>query len=93
MMVKRFLIGLLVALCSSVMICAAQENVTLEVDSIVVAPATVDTLAVRLDSVAMALDSIPFKERWKKQIFRQGWNINDTSILYPKFIDFCFKIM
>ncbi len=91
MMVKRFLIGLLVALCSSVMICAAQENITLEVDSIVVAPATVDTLAVRLDSVAMALDSIPLKERWKKQIFRQGWNINDTSILYPKFIDFCFK--
>ena len=63
MMVKRFLIGLLVALCSSVMICAAQENVTLEVDSIVVAPATVDTLAVRLDSVAMALDSIPLKEQ------------------------------
>jgi len=31
------------------------------------------------------------KNAWKRKIFRHGWSINDTSIVYPPVLDFGFK--
>ena len=31
------------------------------------------------------------KNAWKRRIFRHGWSINDTSIVYPRVLDFGFK--
>ena len=52
-----------------------------------------DTLSLQ-DTVArvveMPLDTsaIVDKNAWKKRIFRRGWNINDTSIVYPRVLNF-----
>ena len=97
MMLKRLIIWIVAAVFGNVMMYAAGpfplEGDSLDVnllhnDSII---ATLEPAAIHLDSIQAALDTIPLKDRWKKQIFRQGWNINDTTIKYPKFIAFCFK--
>ena len=31
------------------------------------------------------------KDEWKRRVFRHGWSINDTSIVYPKAINFGVK--
>ena len=97
MMLKRLIIWIVAAVFGNVVMYAAGpfplEGDSLDVnllhnDSII---ATLEPAAIHLDSIQAALDTIPLKDRWKKQIFRQGWNINDTTIKYPKFIAFCFK--
>ena len=49
-----------------------------------------DSLAMRLDSVAALIDSAELNDKahWKRVIFRHGWSINDTSIVYPPVMDF-----
>ncbi len=32
------------------------------------------------------------KDIWKQRIFRHGWSINDTTIVYPRALDFGFKV-
>ena len=38
-----------------------------------------------LDSCVIDVDD---KDVWKKKIFRHGWSINDTTIVYPKVLNF-----
>ena len=56
-------------------------------DTVMTVPA--DTLPVLADigTLAVTADSLD----WKKRIFRKGWNINDTSIRYPLFLDVCAR--
>ena len=72
-----------------------QPMVTGAVDTVGVRLDTVgmrlDSVSVRLDSVAAQLDSMNDKRHWKKVIFRKGWSLNDTSIHYPKVLDFGAK--
>ena len=51
----------------------------------------IDSLASRLDSVSARMDSVKDKDHWKRVIFRHGWSINDTSIVYPPVLDFGVK--
>ena len=51
----------------------------------------IDSLASRLDSVSARMDSVKDKDHWKRVIFRHGWSINDTSIVYPPVLDFGAK--
>ena len=37
------------------------------------------------------MDSVDAKDHWKRVIFRHGWSINDTSIIYPPVLDFGVK--
>lgn len=48
-----------------------------------------DSIACRLDSVALQMDTMDAANHWKRVIFRKGWSINDTTILYPKVLDAC----
>ena len=60
-----------------------------ETDSIAVSlPQQADSIVTRLDSVWAHLDTIALKDRWKHQVFRHGWSINDTAIVYPRAVDF-----
>ena len=43
------------------------------------------------DTIKFQLDTINTTSYWKDRVFRRGWNINDTSIVYPKFLDFCVR--
>ena len=45
-------------------------------------------LATPIDTVIAIVDD---KEAWKQRIFRHGWSINDTTIVYPKVLDFGVK--
>ena len=57
-----------------------------------------DSIALRLDQIAQRLNvqegaSVPTdepnpKDHWKKVVLRKGWSINDTSIVYPRVLDF-----
>ncbi len=54
-----------------------------------------DTLSVSDTGPSLVLpaDTTPTvdKDAWKRQIFRKGWSINDTSIVYPRVLDFGAK--
>ena len=56
-----------------------------------------NNVASRLDSVASYMDSLSVARDtdklryWESVIFRHGWSINDTSIVYPPVLDFGFK--
>ena len=56
-----------------------------------------NNVASRLDSVASYMDSLSVARDtdklryWESVIFRHGWSINDTSIIYPPVLDFGFK--
>lgn len=56
-----------------------------------------NNVASRLDSVASYMDSLSVARDtdklryWESVIFRHGWSINDTSIVYPPVFDFGFK--
>ena len=57
-----------------------------------------DSIALRLDQIAQRLnvqegasvttDEPNPKDHWKKVVLRKGWSINDTSIVYPRVLDF-----
>ena len=42
----------------------------------------------RLDSVAAQIDSVNDRDHWKRVVLRRGWSINDTTIRYPRVLDF-----
>ena len=46
-----------------------------------------DTVA-RVVEMPLDTSAIVDKNAWKKRIFRRGWNINDTSIVYPRVLNF-----
>lgn len=48
-----------------------------------------DSIITHLDSVAAQLDTLDAADRWKRVIFRKGWSINDTTIVYPRFLNAC----
>ena len=50
-----------------------------------------DTIAVTALSDSVLLEDIDVKNAWKKRIFRHGWSINDTTIVYPRALNFGFK--
>lgn len=51
---------------------------------------SINTIA-PIDTIA-SIDSIRnSKDYWKQVIFRQGWSINDTTIRYPKVLNFGVK--
>ena len=69
---------------------------SLVTDSLITDSLISDTLSLkRSDSVAlgMPLDSsvVDVKNAWKQRIFRHGWSINDTTIVYPPVLDFGVK--
>ena len=45
-------------------------------------------LATPIDTATIDIDD---KDAWKQRIFRHGWSINDTTIVYPKVMDFGVK--
>lgn len=45
-----------------------------------------------VDTTYLQPDSTKGDDYWKQRIFRHGWSINDTTIKYPKFLDFSFKM-
>lgn len=49
-----------------------------------------DSVASYMDSLSVARDTDKFRY-WESVIFRHGWSINDTSIVYPPVLDFGFK--
>ena len=85
--IKRFFALLLMVAASALVLLAEEpdslvQRLPLQGDSVTVT---------RLDSLWAHLDTIDLKDRWKHQVFRHGWNINDTAIVYPKFINFGVK--
>ena len=97
-MKRRLVILLLMAIMACVAWCdtlseapVVADTVTAVVDTVADCRPVVDGLAVRLDSVEAALDSINDRQRWKRQILRRGWSINDTTIIYPPVLDFGAK--
>ena len=44
----------------------------------------IDSLTMRIDKMVQRRDSLDQEEYWKQVIFRRGWSINDTSIVYPR---------
>ena len=51
----------------------------------------IDTAIVNVvDSIDVNID-VDDKGAWKRRIFRHGWNINDTTIAYPKVLNFGVK--
>ena len=85
--IKRFFTLLLMVAASALVLMAEEpdslvQRLPLQGDSVAVA---------RLDSLWAHLDTIDLKDRWKHQVFRHGWSINDTAIVYPKFINFGVK--
>lgn len=52
----------------------------------------IDSLTTRIDKMVQRRDSLDQEEYWKQVIFRRGWSINDTSIVYPPVLDFGFKV-
>jgi len=102
-MKKKLLILFLMAMTACVAWCDALEwrpismadSVALAPDSVTLTPdsaaMTLNGTIARLDSVVAHQDSVPDKDRWKKVILRRGWSINDTTIKYPKVLNFGFK--
>ena len=73
------------------------------IDSITVTPlvcdsmtwASVDTMTAAKPSMTAedlsGIDGEDAKDQWKKVIFRHGWSIKDTTIIYPPVLDFGVK--
>lgn len=78
-MIKRLAILLMIAMTA----CLAWAGEVLEP-----LPIAGDSVVTPFDSVAVRLDSVRDKDYWKRVIFRRGWSINDTTIVYPKVLDF-----
>ena len=45
----------------------------------------------RLDSMAALIDSVNDRDHCKRVVLRRGWSINDTTIRYPRVLDFGVK--
>ena len=50
-----------------------------------------DSLVMHIDKMIAKRDSVDDLDRWRRVIFRHGWSINDTSIVYPPVLDFGAK--
>lgn len=61
------------------------DTLATPIDSLVPRPAEV---LPPLDSVGVRIDSVRPKDYWKRVILRRGWSINDTTIRYPRVLDF-----
>jgi len=103
-MMKHVLILLLLSWCVSITSHASVILPINPIDTIETTVATIDTMTVpavaTIDSMAtpaiarvdtLVLQEVPDKDAWKKKIFRRGWSINDTSIVYPPVLNFGFK--
>ena len=51
----------------------------------------IDSLVMHIDKMTTKKDSVDDLDRWRRVIFRHGWSINDTSIIYPPMLDFGVK--
>jgi hypothetical protein len=51
----------------------------------------IDSLVMHIDEMTTKKDSVDDLDRWRRVIFRHGWSINDTSIIYPPMLDFGVK--
>ena len=58
---------------------AAAADVNCEGDTLVDLPSQLG------DTIRFQLDTVNTTSYWKDRVFRHGWNINDTTIVYPKF--------
>ena len=85
MMLKRTVILLMLAWlgCS---LSLADDFQTLAPDDTIAQEVTVFEPVMLTDS--SVLDA---KDAWKRRIFRKGWSINDTTIVYPPVLDFGVK--
>jgi len=104
-MKARWIISLLMVITASLAWCNSMYSPQATVHDD--ATAWTDSIDLKVKSIARQLDSIQAslngmkartdstddtKDRWKRIIFRRGWSINDTSIVYPPVIDFGFKV-
>lgn len=81
-MIRRIATLCLIAVFACLM--SRADELPLMTDSVSPLPCVADTIPMLLDSTAL-------ESNWKQRIFRHGWNINDTTIKYPKFLDLGFK--
>lgn len=92
-MIRRFLILLLLAWWGYSTSLADDMPLITPLDS-VENITTIDTIATIASIASMdsiILQDVDVKNVWKKRIFRHGWSINDTSIIYPPVLDFGVK--
>ena len=84
MMMKRVAILLLLAWMVSLL--SRAEGIDMPGD-------TVQPLGQEIVEHVLPVDSgdTDAKDAWKKKIFRRGWSINDTTIKYPRVLDFGAK--
>ena len=103
---KRMVISLLLALSASLAWCdetlllndsipSSSDSVAMRFDEIAMQLDAIamrlDSITNRLDKVAVEMDNEDAKDHWKRVIFRRGWSINDTTIMYPPVLDFGTK--
>ena len=101
-MMKRWTISLLMILTAALAWCSTmvwqpdsdiysptwQDSIDIKVKNI---EAGLDSVQAMLDALKERGDDIELRTQWEQRIFRKGWSINDTSILYPPVIDFGVK--
>ncbi|MBQ3363489.1 MAG: DUF4421 family protein [Muribaculaceae bacterium] len=101
-MMKRWAISLLMTLVAalawssttvwqpdSIFSPAWQDSIDLKIKNI---EAGLDSVQANLDSLKENAVDLELRNRWEHLVFRHGWSINDTSIVYPPTVDFGVKV-